>query len=639
MANKNDNGKNAVEARKKRVIAVIAVVLAALFLVWTIAGSMMFSFGDDSSDSTSVSTQSSSSDSSNSEMRGIWVSTVASLDYPTTQTTSAESLKAQADQVINDCYNMGMNAIFLQVRPASDAFYESSYYPWSKYLTGTQGQAPSDGFDPLEYWVEKAHEKGIELHAWINPYRITTSEGGWEELSDDNPAKGAYNDYVVEYDGKYYFDPGEPAVRDLIVKGVLEIVNNYDVDGIHFDDYFYPGSSFDDSESYAAYGNGMDKAEWRRNNVNTLVQEVNQAVHDADSHCVFGISPMGIWANKSTTSLGSDTNGGESYTDRYADSYTWVKNGWVDYIAPQIYWNIGYSIADYKTLAEWWSDVVDGTDVKLYIGMADYRANATSGVWAGTDELIRQLQLNTSLPNVSGEIHFRYKYVAGSTELYQLYVNAYASNRVSANTDPAGADDDDTTTTDDPSGLNDISGHWAESYIRTLVSAGIVSGMGDGTFKPDNNVTRAEFVKMLAASAGVTDFSSIEDAGFSDVSDSAWYADYVNWAVAEGIAKGTDVSTFSPEKNITRAEMAVMICNYADATGITLDDTASSIEFADSSDIPSWAEESVDRAVRAGILSGVDVTDDDGSEQRYFYPLNNATRAEAARVICALIEL
>lgn len=631
--NRKNDERTAYEVRRRRMISIIAVILAILFLGWTIAGSVL-TFADERSVSgADVKTQSIQADGT--EMRGIWVSTVGSLDYPSRQTADADSLKAQADAVINDCYDMGMNAIFLQVRPAADAFYKSSYYPWSRYLTGTQGQAPDDGFDPLAYWVEKAHEKGIELHAWINPYRITTSSGDWARLSDNNPAKGAYNDYVVKYNGNYYFDPGEPAVRKLITDAAVEIVDNYDVDGIHFDDYFYPGSSFDDAKSYAAYGNGMDKAEWRRNNVNTLVREVNAAVHKADPHCVFGISPMGIWANSSTSSLGSDTNGGESYTDRYADSYTWVKNGWVDYIAPQIYWNIGYRIADYEKLAKWWSNVVEGTDVKLYIGMADYRANASSGVWAGTDELVRQLQLNASLPDVAGEIHFRYKSVAGSTALFQLYKNAYATNRVPAGTDPE--ETDNPVIPDDPSGLNDISGHWAESYIRALVSEGIVSGMGDGTFKPDRSVTRAEFVRMLASAAGVKDFSSYVDAGFSDVKSGDWYAGCVNWAVSEGIAKGTDISTFSPENSITRAEMALMICNYADKLGRQLENTSDDIDFADSSSIPSWAQSAVSRAVRGGILSGVAVTDDNGNEQRCFYPGNNATRAEAARVICALI--
>lgn len=631
---KDDKERSAYEVRRKKMIGAVAIVLAILFLIWTIAGSMMFSFADEAKAVSGADVKAQYADSG-SVMRGIWVSTVGSMDYPRDPTTSAESLKAQADAVIDDCYKLGMNTIFLQVRPAADAFYKSSYYPWSRYLTGVQGQAPADGFDPLAYWVQKAHEKGIELHAWINPYRITTSASDWAKLSDDNPAKAAYSDYVISCSNNYYFDPGQPAVRDLITNAAVEIVNNYDVDGIHFDDYFYPSTSFNDDASYAAYGNGMNKADWRRDNVNKLVRQVNDAVHKADPHCVFGISPMGIWANKENNSLGSDTRGGEAYSERYADSYTWIKNGWIDYIAPQIYWNIGYKIADYQKLAKWWSDVVSGTNVKLYIGMADYRADAASGVWKGTDELTRQLQLNRSLPEVSGEIHFRYQSVAGNARLYQLYENAYASNRIPANTDPAGVEPVEKP---DPSGLNDITGHWAESYIRTLVSAGIINGMGDGTFRPDRNVTRAEFVKMLASSAGVKDFSGFKDAGFTDVSSADWFDGCVNWAVEEGVAKGTDVSTFSPQKNITRAEMAVMISNYAEAAGLQLGNTVSGVDFADADEIPSWAEASVDKAVRGGVISGVIEKDKKGNEKRYFYPGNNTTRAQAARVICALLE-
>lgn len=190
---KDDKERSAYEVRRKKMIGAVAIVLAILFLIWTIAGSMMFSFADEAKAVSGADVKAQYADSG-SVMRGIWVSTVGSMDYPRDPTTSAESLKAQADAVIDDCYKLGMNTIFLQVRPAADAFYKSSYYPWSRYLTGVQGQAPADGFDPLAYWVQKAHEKGIELHAWINPYRITTSASDWAKLSDDNPAKAAYSD-------------------------------------------------------------------------------------------------------------------------------------------------------------------------------------------------------------------------------------------------------------------------------------------------------------------------------------------------------------------------------------------------------------------------------------------------------------
>lgn len=617
--------KNVYEARRKRMITIVCIVLAGIFLIWTIAGSMMAFAGETAESGAPAAVSAQSTGSGESEMRGIWVATSANLDYPTTPTTSDAALKSEADTIINDCYDMGMNAIFLQVRPAADAFYKSGYYPWSRYLTGTQGKAPANGFDPLAYWVEKAHAKGIELHAWINPYRITQAESDWNKLSPDNPAKGSCSNYVRKCDGKYYFDPGEPAVRDLITDSVIEIVENYDVDGIHFDDYFYPEGSFNDSASYAAYGGGMNKADWRRNNIDKLIRRVNDAVHKADSQCVFGVSPMGIWANSGTTSLGSATRGGESYSQRYADSYTWVKNGWVDYIAPQIYWNIGYSIADYRVLANWWSDVVKNTDVELYIGIADYRADASSGVWQGTGELLRQLQLNDTLPEIDGEIHFRYKSCAGSRSIFNLYKSVYASSRMSANTNPKEAGD--------PSGIYDISGHWAVSYIEQLLADKVITGMGDGSFRPNDLVTRAQFVKMLALRAGA-DMSSLGEISYTDVPEGSWFTPYIKWATGIGMVSGRSETIFAPDERITRQEMAVMLSNYCDFFGISCDVQPDVSHFPDSSQISGWAKNSAGKIIALGIMNGV--VDESGI---YFYPFRNTTRAEAAKVICKTDEL
>ncbi|MCD7778695.1 MAG: family 10 glycosylhydrolase, partial [Clostridiales bacterium] len=366
------------------------------------------------------------------EMRGIWVSTVVNLDYPTTPTASADSLKAQADEVIAGCAGMGINNIFLQVRPSSDAFYSSSVYPWSSYLTGTQGTAPEDGFDPLEYWVSACHAKGIKLHAWINPYRVTVSndesDTEYNKLADNNPAK-LHPDYIIKYsNNQYYFDPGLPEVRSLLVEGALEIVNNYDVDGIHMDDYFYPGTGFGDSETFAKYGSGFTSIEaWRRNNVDLLIQELDTQLHEADPDIEFGVSPSGIWANKTTSSEGSATSGNESYTNLFADTRKWAQNEWLDYIAPQIYWNIGYTIADYEVLVNWWANQLENSSTKLYIGMATYRSYdaASSSVWYGTDEIARQLAMNRTIPKITGEIHFRYGMVKGNSQMASFLTSYY----------------------------------------------------------------------------------------------------------------------------------------------------------------------------------------------------------------------
>lgn len=340
-------------------------------------------------------------------MRGVWVSSVYNLDYPSAQTTDANALKAEADAILDDCKEWGMNAVFLQVRPTSDALYDSDIFPWSRWLTGSQGEKPEKKFDPLKYWVEQAHKRGMELHAWINPYRITRAGAAdWENISPDNPA--AENpEWVIEHEGNYYYDPGLPAVRELVIDGAVEIAKNYDVDGIHLDDYFYPGSDFADDETYARYGDGETLSDWRRENVNLLVEGLYQALKKYDLE--FGISPSGIWANQATDPRGSATGGSEHYVKNYADSLEWIEEGWIDYIIPQIYWEIGHQLADFATLADWWQDVTEDTDVKLYIGMAAYRCEeSSSGPWMTSDPLFEDLDYLAYNDIAEGCVFFRY---------------------------------------------------------------------------------------------------------------------------------------------------------------------------------------------------------------------------------------
>ena len=362
-------------------------------------------------------------------LKGVWVSTVYNLDYPSKATTSAQTLKKEADAILDNCEKMGMNAIILQVRPSGDALYDSDIYPWSKYLTGSQGLAPSDEFDPLKYWVKEAHKRGMELHAWLNPYRVTKGgDAEWNTLAPDNPAK-MHPEWTVKYsDGNYYLNPGLPEVRQLVIDGALEIIKNYDVDGIHFDDYFYPGSNFNDTDTFNKYSNGFTNIDdWRRNNVDILIKGLNKAIKKIDSSVAFGVSPQGIWANKSTNSLGSATSGSQSYIGHYADTRKWVKEEYIDYICPQIYWYIGQPNADYKVVANWWADVVRGTDVELYIGMADYKADVKdiSNPWYGITAIKKQIELNRATPEISGEMHFRYKFLVDSKNLYNYYVEVY----------------------------------------------------------------------------------------------------------------------------------------------------------------------------------------------------------------------
>lgn len=349
--------------------------------------------------------------SASGEMRGVWVSSVYNLDYPSSPTTDPDKLKAEADEILDNCVKWGLNAVFLQVRPSGDALYKSDLFPWSKYLTGSVGTAPQGGFDPLGYWVEAAHKRGLELHAWINPYRITRSKDTeWNALPSTHPAK-MNPDWVVKYsDGNYYFNPGIPEVRDLVTRGAVEIVQNYDVDGLHMDDYFYPGTDFNDAATYQKYGSSFSNiADFRRDSVNQLVAQLDTAVHNIDPDIQFGISPSGIWANKSTDPRGSNSSGSEHYVSSYADSLYWIENGLVDYIIPQIYWEIGHKLADFATLADWWNDAVAGSDVHLYIGMGAYRcADNPTGVWTTTDPLFDSLAYLENKDNVGGCVFFRY---------------------------------------------------------------------------------------------------------------------------------------------------------------------------------------------------------------------------------------
>ena len=347
-------------------------------------------------------------------MRGVWVAAISG-DFPRKKTLDALSLAADCDFIVGECERLGFNAIFFQVRPSADALYDSKIFPWSVWLTGKEGAAPEGGFDPLAYMCRAARKKNIALHAWINPYRIKAKKGqSLSELLETRPALKPLKKFILpSSDGNFYLDPGEPRVRSLILKGAEEILKNYDVAGLHLDDYFYPQSGVDDSFSYKKYGGGDSLEDYRRKSVNSLIKSLCALVRSQKKGLLFGVSPFGIWGNKSQSNpYGSDTRGTESYAAHFADSIEWIKNGWLDYIVPQVYWEKGHKAADYKTLALWWNDALEGSVTKLYIGMADYKAAAALGdsnsPWRDGEELLEQMEVNKALKNVSGEIHFNF---------------------------------------------------------------------------------------------------------------------------------------------------------------------------------------------------------------------------------------
>lgn len=348
------------------------------------------------------------------EMRGAWISTVHNIDWPKTK-NNAEKQKLEYINLIDILKSAGINTVIGQVRPKSDAFYKSNINPWSDFLTGTQGKDP--GYDPLKFMIDEAHKRGMEFHAWFNPYRITTSGTDLNALISNHPARKNPS-WVVTDGNALYYDPGNPAVRQYLVDTVNEVVRNYDIDGVHFDDYFYKGS-FNDDATYKLYGNGMKKDDWRRNNVNLLIKDVHQNIKSIKPNIEFGISPFGIWKNKKNDSNGSNTNGKESYSSDYADSLTWIKNNWIDYIAPQLYWNIGHTAADYATLADWWSKQVEGSKVKLYIGQGIYKPEVAS-------EITTQINLNRQYKNISGSMFFSARDILSNASLRQQLKNLYS---------------------------------------------------------------------------------------------------------------------------------------------------------------------------------------------------------------------
>ncbi len=345
------------------------------------------------------------------DMRGVWVSSIYNIDYPSAQGLTADQLRAEADTILDNVAAMELNTVFLQVRPSADALYDSDIFPASRYASGTVGQSPDGDFDVLAYWVEAAHERGLQLHAWINPYRITKDgQSEYDALPEDSPAK-QHPEWTVVYEDNYYFNPGLPAVQNLVVDGAAEIVQKYDVDGIHLDDYFYPGTDFADEATFIRYGEDFDDiGDWRRDNVNQLIAALDETLHEIDPTLSFGVSPAGIWDNRRDNPKGSDTQGRSSYREVYCDSVEWIKAGTVDYICPQLYWSIGYEVADFEVLVNWWQQVVATSDVALYIGIGAYRAaEAEPGdTWYGTEELQRQLDLLDRSIDIQGEVFFSY---------------------------------------------------------------------------------------------------------------------------------------------------------------------------------------------------------------------------------------
>ncbi|MBO0510673.1 glycoside hydrolase family 10 protein [Streptomyces beijiangensis] len=353
---------------------------------------------------------------SHREMRGMWIATVANRDWPSVAGLTAAQQREELIAYLDTAVKRKLTAVILQVRPTADALWPSPYEPWAQYLTGVQGQDP--GWDPLGTAVKEAHRRGLELHAWFNPYRVANHTDP-SRLAPGHPAR-VHPDWVLPYGGKLYYNPGLPEVRRFVQDAMLDAVRRYDIDAVHWDDYFYPypvaGQTFADDDAYRRYGAGFaDKAAWRRDNTDRLVHETAARIKKIKPRVRFGISPFGVWRNQATDPAGSATTAGvQTYDDLHADTRKWVREGWIDYICPQVYWNIGFAAADYAALVPWWDGVVRGTGVDLYIGEALYKAGdpAQPAPWQDPAELSRHLTFAHGCRQVRGHVFFSGKEVA-----------------------------------------------------------------------------------------------------------------------------------------------------------------------------------------------------------------------------------
>lgn len=328
------------------------------------------------------------------ELRAAWIATVANIDWPSKQGLPSGEQQQQFISRLDELKALGCNAVIVQIRPSSDALYASELEPWSHYLTGKQGVAPAPYYDPMLFMIAETHKRNMEFHAWFNPFRALV-----DSKQNPNPADHVtrtHPDWIISYGGKSYIDPGQWPARDYVISVIMDVVKRYDIDGVHLDDYFYPykvaGQSFGDNKSYQKYGQGANREDWRRENVNQFVMQLNIKIKAAKSFVKFGISPFGVWRNITRDPEGSATTAGTScYDDLYSDVILWTKKGWVDYLMPQLYWEHGHKAAAFNTLLPWWNAHAYGRH--MYYGLGVYRmTDKPVGPWKSPNELLWQMR-------------------------------------------------------------------------------------------------------------------------------------------------------------------------------------------------------------------------------------------------------
>ncbi len=344
------------------------------------------------------------------ELRGAWIATVKNIDWPSRGGLSSDLQQQELLTLLDTLESVGINAIFLQIRPSGEVFYDSPFEPWSQWLTGEPGKQPQPYYDPLEFAISAAHQRGMEFHAWINPFRAELDWYPGKRLPY-NHIGTRHPEWCVAYGKNLYLDPGLPEVRDYVIQIVLDIAKRYEIDAIHFDDYFYPyqiaGVDFPDSSSFELWGSPMaDRGDWRRDNINQFIGTLRDSLLMVAPELQLGISPFGVWRNERDDPQGSPSRAGQtSYDALYADVRLWLRLGWIDYVVPQLYFSIGYPPADFQKLLAWWGENSYGK--RLYIGHSPYKiANNSDTNWDTPAQIPMQVQLVRNNPNTLGSVWF-----------------------------------------------------------------------------------------------------------------------------------------------------------------------------------------------------------------------------------------
>lgn len=516
-------------------------------------------------------------------MQAAWLTTVWNIDWPT-EGASAQNQQQEMIRILDTLKDTGINTVMFQVRPKSDALYKSNINPYSDVLTGTQGKNP--GYDPLDFVIKEANNRGMKVHAWLNPYRVTTNGTDLNALSENNPARKNPS-WTLAYNSKLYYNPELQEVKNYIADTVGEIVSNYNVDGIVFDDYFYP------TDYPLPQGEGKDGAvaNSRRGHINQTILQVKNKIKSIDPSVAFGVSPRGVWKNKNSDSqMGSNTGYAmESYYADYADTVKWIKESYIDYVIPQVYWEINHNVAPYKTVTDWWVNIAKGSNVKLYIGH-DTDKDVVSA------EIDNQLQYNRQYSTIKGSAYYNTKSLMENKQGARDKIkNELISNQK----------------------LPDVLGHWAQTEIMQFVENGFVNGKPNGKFEPDSNITRAEFVKIINRVFGLTNTSGVV---FNDTKYH-WAKTEIDIAVTAGVAQGSDVG-FEPDKNITRQEAAKMLANYQKLSDTNHDKIKA---FPDYNQVDDWAINQLEAVVEKGYIKG--------TGEGKLAPRLSMTRAEAVVIL------